>query len=113
MAEVTIEATPNGPYLVTGPIELRDADGKVLPTKRARSGSAAAAHRQRSRSATAPTPRSAFRPLRRPCLGRPRGLTVGGIPIAAHLLEQTGRKCSGAARRSAFGPKAAARCEDA
>jgi CDGSH-type Zn-finger protein len=23
----------NGPYLVTGPIELRDADGKVLPTK--------------------------------------------------------------------------------
>jgi CDGSH-type Zn-finger protein len=33
MAEVTIEATPNGPYLVTGPIELRDADGNVLPTK--------------------------------------------------------------------------------
>ncbi len=33
MAEVTIEATPNGPYLVTGSIELRDADGKVLPTK--------------------------------------------------------------------------------
>jgi CDGSH-type Zn-finger protein len=33
MAEVTIEATPNGPYLVTGTIELRDADGKVLPTK--------------------------------------------------------------------------------
>ena len=38
MAEVTIEATPNGPYLVTaylvtGSIELRDADGKVLSTK--------------------------------------------------------------------------------
>ena len=33
MAEVTIEATPNGPYLVTGPIELRDTDGKTLPTK--------------------------------------------------------------------------------
>ena len=33
MAEVTIEATPNGPYLVTGPIELRDTDGKALPTK--------------------------------------------------------------------------------
>src|SRR4051794_2551930 len=30
---LTIEATPNGPYLVTGSIELRDADGKVLPTK--------------------------------------------------------------------------------
>jgi CDGSH-type Zn-finger protein len=33
MAEVTIEATPNGPYLVTGSIELRDADGKVLSTR--------------------------------------------------------------------------------
>ena len=33
MAEVTIEATPNGPYLVTGPIELRDMNGNVLPTK--------------------------------------------------------------------------------
>ena len=33
MAEVTIEATPNGPYLVTGPVELRDTDGKILPTK--------------------------------------------------------------------------------
>ena len=33
MAEVTIEATSNGPYLVTGAVELRDTDGKVLPTK--------------------------------------------------------------------------------
>ena len=33
MAEVTIEATPNGPYLVTGTIELRDMNGNVLPTK--------------------------------------------------------------------------------
>jgi CDGSH-type Zn-finger protein len=33
MAEVTIEATSNGPYLVTGPIELRDTDGKALSTK--------------------------------------------------------------------------------
>ena len=33
MAEVTIEVTASGPYLVTGPIELRDAEGKVLPTK--------------------------------------------------------------------------------
>lgn len=33
MAEVTIEATRNGPYLVTGAIELRDPDGKVHPTK--------------------------------------------------------------------------------
>lgn len=33
MAEVTIEATPDGPYCVTGTIELRDADGRTLPTK--------------------------------------------------------------------------------
>ena len=33
MAEVTIEATPNGPYLVTGSIELHDTDGTTLPTK--------------------------------------------------------------------------------
>jgi 3-phenylpropionate/trans-cinnamate dioxygenase ferredoxin subunit len=33
MAEVTIEATPNGPYLVTGIIELRDTNGNVLPTR--------------------------------------------------------------------------------
>src|SRR3982751_951624 len=33
MAEVTIEATPNGPYLATGAVELRDSDGRILPTK--------------------------------------------------------------------------------
>lgn len=33
MAEVTIEVTRDGPYLVTGLVELRDADGKVHPTK--------------------------------------------------------------------------------
>ena len=33
MAEVTIEARPNGPYIVTGTIELRDANGSVLPTQ--------------------------------------------------------------------------------
>jgi CDGSH-type Zn-finger protein len=33
MAEVTIEARPNGPYVVTGTVELRDANGNVLPTQ--------------------------------------------------------------------------------
>jgi 3-phenylpropionate/trans-cinnamate dioxygenase ferredoxin subunit len=33
MAEVTIEATQDGPYLVTGTIELRDTDGKIRPTR--------------------------------------------------------------------------------
>src|SRR4051794_31456308 len=32
MAEVTIEARPNGPYVVTGTIELRDTNGNVLLT---------------------------------------------------------------------------------
>jgi 3-phenylpropionate/trans-cinnamate dioxygenase ferredoxin subunit len=33
MAEVKIEARPNGPYVVTGSIELRDTNGNVLPTQ--------------------------------------------------------------------------------
>ena len=33
MAEVTIEARPNGPYIIAGTIELRDVDGNVLPTQ--------------------------------------------------------------------------------
>jgi CDGSH-type Zn-finger protein len=33
MADVTIEARPNGPYVVTGTIELRDTSGTVLPTQ--------------------------------------------------------------------------------
>jgi len=32
MAKVTIEARPNGPYVVTGTIELRDTNGNVLTT---------------------------------------------------------------------------------
>jgi 3-phenylpropionate/trans-cinnamate dioxygenase ferredoxin subunit len=33
MAEVTIEVTPDGPYLVAGTIELHDSDGKLVPTR--------------------------------------------------------------------------------
>jgi CDGSH-type Zn-finger protein len=33
MADVTIEVRPNGPYVVTGTIELRDTSGTVLPTQ--------------------------------------------------------------------------------
>jgi 3-phenylpropionate/trans-cinnamate dioxygenase ferredoxin subunit len=33
MAEVTIEARPNGPYVVTGSIELRDTNGSVFPSQ--------------------------------------------------------------------------------
>jgi len=33
MADVKIEARPNGPYVVTGSIELCDTNGNVLPTQ--------------------------------------------------------------------------------
>src|ERR1700712_1736011 len=33
MVDVTIEARPNGPYIVNGTIELRDTNGNVLPTQ--------------------------------------------------------------------------------
>jgi CDGSH-type Zn-finger protein len=33
MAEVTIEVRKNGPYIVTGPVELKDAEGNKYPTE--------------------------------------------------------------------------------
>jgi len=33
MANVTITVRKNGPYIVNGAAELRDADGKVYPAK--------------------------------------------------------------------------------
>jgi 3-phenylpropionate/trans-cinnamate dioxygenase ferredoxin subunit len=33
MADVTIEIIENGPYIVTGPVELKDGDGKSYPAK--------------------------------------------------------------------------------
>ena len=38
MADVKIEARPNGPYVVTGSIELRDTNGNVLPTQERTAG---------------------------------------------------------------------------
>jgi CDGSH-type Zn-finger protein len=31
MPEVTIEVRRNGPLIVNGPVELKDADGKIYP----------------------------------------------------------------------------------
>jgi CDGSH-type Zn-finger protein len=31
MAEVNIEVRKNGPYIVTGPVELKDAEGNKYP----------------------------------------------------------------------------------
>jgi CDGSH-type Zn-finger protein len=33
MANVTITVRKNGPYIVSGAVELRDADGNVYPAK--------------------------------------------------------------------------------
>lgn len=33
MADVTIEVIENGPYIVTGAVELKDSDGKSYPAK--------------------------------------------------------------------------------
>jgi CDGSH-type Zn-finger protein len=33
VAEVTIEVRPNGPYIIHGPIEVRDTNGDVVPTQ--------------------------------------------------------------------------------
>ena len=33
MAEVTIDIVKNGPYIVNGPVELKDSDGNVYPAK--------------------------------------------------------------------------------
>ena len=34
MADVTIEMIENGPYIVTGQVELKDSDGNVYPEKK-------------------------------------------------------------------------------
>jgi CDGSH-type Zn-finger protein len=33
MAEVNIEVRKNGPYIVTGPVELKDAEGTKYPSE--------------------------------------------------------------------------------
>jgi CDGSH-type Zn-finger protein len=33
MADVTIEIIKNGPYIVNGQVELKDADGRAYPAK--------------------------------------------------------------------------------
>ena len=33
MADVTIEVRKNGPYIVTGPVEIKDADGNKYPVE--------------------------------------------------------------------------------
>ena len=34
MAEVTIETIKNGPYIVTGDVELKDSDGNAYPAEK-------------------------------------------------------------------------------
>ncbi len=34
MPEVTINVVKNGPLILNGPVELRDSDGKIIPTEK-------------------------------------------------------------------------------
>lgn len=34
MAEVTINIVKNGPFIVNGPVELHDSDGKIISTEK-------------------------------------------------------------------------------
>ena len=64
MAHVKIETIKNGPYIVTGEVELIDAmETNSLPKNEWLF--VAAAHRQRNHFATAHTRRSDFKPLRK------------------------------------------------
>jgi hypothetical protein len=63
MAEVTIRATPNGPYLVEGDIDLYDTGGSKVSTEAdPKSRCAAAALLRTSRFVTALTAASVFKP---------------------------------------------------
>ena len=66
MAQVTIEAIKNGPYIVTGEVELIDADGNKFQWKNGWR-SVAAARQPRNPFATARIPRSVSKPLRKQC----------------------------------------------
>ena len=84
MAEVIIEARPNGPYVVTGTIELRDTNGNVYPP-RPGPCSVAAVHPRKSPSATEPTQRSASKPRHKRCLTRLKALQAPAL--RGHLQE--------------------------
>ena len=81
MSDIQVQITENGPYKVTGDIELLDYDGNPVQTRGGASSCAAAAARRPSRSATEPTPRSGFRarwrPSRRPSLESRRRILGG------------------------------------
>jgi hypothetical protein len=66
MADVKIEARPNGPYVVTGSIELRDTTGMSYQLRKGRC-SVAAVHLRKNRSVTAPTQGSGSRLRQRQC----------------------------------------------
>jgi hypothetical protein len=66
MAHVKIETIKNGPYIVTGEVELIDVDGNKFPAER-EWRFVAAARRLRNRFATAHIRKSASKPQRKRC----------------------------------------------
>jgi hypothetical protein len=57
MADVTIEIIKNGPFIVKGPLELKDSEGNAYPPQQ-RMALCRCGHRLKSHFATAPIPRS-------------------------------------------------------
>jgi 3-phenylpropionate/trans-cinnamate dioxygenase ferredoxin subunit len=85
MAEVTIEARPNGPYVVIGTIELRDTNGNVIPAQ-ARTVLCRCGASTKNPSATGPTQRSASKLRHKRCLTR---LKAPQIPALRGYLQET------------------------
>ena len=71
MAEAIIETIKNGPYIVKGEFELRDAEGNVYPGEK-RMALCRWARPRPNRSATALIPRSVSRPPRKRSRNPPR-----------------------------------------
>jgi hypothetical protein len=84
MAEVTIEARPNGPYVVTGTIELRDTNGNVLPAQ-ARTVLCRCGASTKKPSATELTQRSASTPRHKRCPTRLKAQQIRAL--RGYLLE--------------------------
>jgi hypothetical protein len=84
MAEVTVEARPNGPHVVTGTIELRGTNGNVIPTQ-ARTVLCRCGASTKNPSATEPTQRSASRPRHKRCPTRLKAQQIRAL--RGYLLE--------------------------
>jgi len=83
MAEVTIETIKNGPYIVTGPVELKDADGNAFPVEKRMALCRCGASTEKPFLRRAPTRKmvSAQRPVPNPQKAKPGNQPLAGLSI--------------------------------